>query len=135
MQEKKKKPNRSNPSAGLLRKSLLLALFCGMLQATGFSQLGLQAEGFSFVDKKPLSLIPQVDLNFLSHTAALPSFPKAAADLKNRMTATKAYNYCDHLAFFCRIEVKLDKKVDIPLRLRLGTVDYVDRLEQKRSDY
>ena len=34
-------------------------------------------------------------------------------------------------AFFCRIEWALEKKVNVPIRFRLGTVEYVDRLEGK----
>ena len=134
MQEKRKK-NNGERNFDLLRKSTLLFLLSGMFSVAGFAQIGVQTAGFSFVEKKPASIVPQVSLNSSSSTQPIPSIPNAAADLKNRMTSTKAYNYCDHLAFFCRIEVKLEKKVDIPLRLRLGTVDYVDRLEQKKSDY
>jgi hypothetical protein len=34
-------------------------------------------------------------------------------------------------AFFCRMEASLDKKVKIPLRFRLGSLDYVNSLERK----
>ena len=43
--------------------------------------------------------------------------------------------YRPHLAFFCRVEVKIDQAVGTPFRFRLGSVDYVDYLEGKRSDY
>ncbi|MEM8585200.1 MAG: hypothetical protein AAGF87_13060 [Bacteroidota bacterium] len=39
----------------------------------------------------------------------------------------------DHLAFFCRIELHLEKAANIPIKFRLGSVDYVDRLEGKRD--
>ncbi|MBK8922940.1 MAG: hypothetical protein IPM81_15750 [Saprospirales bacterium] len=35
------------------------------------------------------------------------------------------------LPFFCRLEHRLDKKNRVPLKFRLGSVDYVDWLEQK----
>ncbi|MEM9919152.1 MAG: hypothetical protein AAF990_13705 [Bacteroidota bacterium] len=42
--------------------------------------------------------------------------------------------YCyDDLAFFCKIEVKLEKAAQIPVRFRLGDVRYVDWLEGKTS--
>ena len=44
--------------------------------------------------------------------------------------APKAYNF-NHLAFFCRLEVRMEKATKMPVRFRLGTVDYVDRLEGK----
>ncbi|PHI19828.1 hypothetical protein CEQ90_10570 [Lewinellaceae bacterium SD302] len=43
--------------------------------------------------------------------------------------------YRPHLAFFCRVEVKIDEAVGTPFRFRLGSVDYVDYLEGKRRNY
>lgn len=40
-------------------------------------------------------------------------------------------NPVEHLAFFCKLEVLSDRKTRIPFRVRLGTVEYVDRLERK----
>ncbi len=37
----------------------------------------------------------------------------------------------DNLAFFCRMEVKLENAVNFPIKFRLGDVQYVDRLEGK----
>jgi hypothetical protein len=33
--------------------------------------------------------------------------------------------------FFCRLEASLDKKMKMPLRFRLGSLDYVNSLERK----
>jgi hypothetical protein len=38
----------------------------------------------------------------------------------------------DDLPFFCRIEHDLGKKTQVPVKFRLGSVDYVDWLEGKR---
>ncbi|MEZ4984210.1 MAG: hypothetical protein R2795_04100 [Saprospiraceae bacterium] len=37
------------------------------------------------------------------------------------------------LAFFCRVEVKMEKAARIPVLFRLGDVPYVDKLEGKRE--
>ncbi len=42
----------------------------------------------------------------------------------------KAYCY-DDLAIFCKLEVKLEKKFKIPIKIRLGEVNYVEMLEGK----
>jgi hypothetical protein len=40
--------------------------------------------------------------------------------------------YTDNLSGFCLPEWKLQKNTGIPLRLRLGSLEYVNRLEGKR---
>lgn len=45
---------------------------------------------------------------------------------------TAAY-YVSNLGFFCRKEWQVEKSIRIPLKLRLGSLDYVDRLEGKRK--
>lgn len=42
----------------------------------------------------------------------------------------KAWSYED-LAFFCKIEVKLEKAVKMPIKFRLGEVQEVERMEGK----
>lgn len=54
--------------------------------------------------------------------------------LDNQQQMPSAYAYKD-LAFFCKIEVQLEKAVKLPVKFRLGSVDYVDYLEGKRSSY
>jgi hypothetical protein len=43
----------------------------------------------------------------------------------------KSSYYCNKLGFFCRQEVKLDKLTAMPIRFRLGSLNYVNYLEQK----
>ncbi|MCF8244541.1 MAG: hypothetical protein K9J37_08265 [Saprospiraceae bacterium] len=46
----------------------------------------------------------------------------------------QAWRYCD-LAFFCKVEVKMEKAALFPIKFRLGDVQYVDELEGKRRSY
>ena len=54
---------------------------------------------------------------------------------KNSIRHTpKAYCYSD-LAFFCKVEVELEKVSKLPIKFRLGDVRYVDYLEGKIDAY
>jgi uncharacterized heparinase superfamily protein len=40
-------------------------------------------------------------------------------------------SYTQHLGFFCKKELQLQKLTSVPVYFRLGSKDYVDYLEQK----
>jgi len=48
----------------------------------------------------------------------------------NFSSVPKIYSY-HNLAFFCKVEVKLEKAAKFPVKFRLGDVNYVDQLEGK----
>lgn len=65
-------------------------------------------------------------------SAAAPSYPTLRESLAVS-TPPKAWRYCD-LALFCKLEVRMEKAVKFPLKLRLGETQQVERMEGKLGD-
>lgn len=91
-----------------------------------FAQIGLQTAQVSIfsatAEKESLLSSPQ--------PPSLNEVFKASPSI----SSPKAYAYKD-LAFFCKVEVQLEKATKMPIKFRLGSVDYVDWLEGKRDSY
>ncbi len=91
------------------------------------------------VDNSPEGLLPiPAPSNFeVSTNKDLPSLQEAllghSVVIAPQAGQQQHLMYRPHLAFFCRVEVKIDQAVGLPFRFRLGSVDYVDYLEGKRS--
>lgn len=83
------------------------------------------------IDKKLGYFVSQTDHLPDLQTIMLGQVPQKS----DQIPSLVALKYQPHLAFFCRVEVKIDKAVGTPFRFRLGSVDYVDYLEGKRSSY
>ncbi len=104
-----------------------------------FSQEGIKVSGqsLSFIEQ----LLQQTPSESLFGATNLPLLEKATVSKKNSKTIGTTsqvmplvYAYKD-LALFCKLEVQLEKVVKLPIKFRLGSVDYVDWLEGKRDRY
>jgi len=79
----------------------------------------------SAVMKYPVTSLPLLSSPDKTHIPGLSlNTPRVQASL------SPSY-YTQNLGFFCREEWKLEKATKVPLRLRLGSTDYVNWLEKK----
>lgn len=67
-------------------------------------------------------------------TAWLPAHSPLPIRTVEKPVIPQLYQY-DDLSFFCKWEVQLEQSARIPVKFRLGSVDYVDWLEGKRRSY
>ncbi|MDB5192277.1 MAG: hypothetical protein JWQ96_1840 [Segetibacter sp.] len=51
--------------------------------------------------------------------------------LLSPVRSVPASYYSQHIGFFCKKELQLEKAVKIPIRFRLGSVAYTDKMEGK----
>ncbi len=58
-----------------------------------------------------------------------PVFLSFTAPRINLLNLPDASYYVRNLGFFCKQELRLDKLTGVPVRFRLGSKEYVDRLE------
>lgn len=67
--------------------------------------------------------VPAINFSFASKQKSVPGFNPDFNSIKD--------SYIKQLSFFCRQEYKFEKATTVPLRLRLGSLDYTNYLEQK----
>lgn len=103
-----------------MRNYFLLIILLSALH-TGFGQ-GLTAHAFKAMD----TVVIGPARHFIY--SPIPHQPKEAI---SSLVFKSPYKHRDHLGFFCKWELKLDKQVSHPVRFRLGSVDYVNRMEGK----
>ena len=79
-----------------------------------------------------LFLLIAVLLNSLKAASQLHLKPATDTVEKNFALKLLPQNfYTQHLGFFCKKEIQVQKATRLPLFIRLGSKEYVDKLERK----
>jgi hypothetical protein len=119
-----KKPSKRNISFIVAWSCLILAMRCEAQQGGPGSRYSL-----------PTKLVFVINSDWSSHgsdalkpaEAKTPLNPMAAAPIR----VLSADYYIQNFGFFCKRELEFEKKTHVPLKFRLGSLDYVNRLEGK----
>ena len=90
---------------------------------TGFSVTGRHR---IFIKNTPV-IGSEIAVRPIPVSLSTPAFNLALA-----VPVTKDF-YSQHLSFFCRKELQIEKATSIPFRFRLGSLQYTDYLEQKTN--
>lgn len=113
---------------------ILLLLSAQFVQA----QISVESNDKNLNQLKKTLITPSESLNFSNQ---IQSYTQKV-EIENNFSMLKndhkqmpsVYAFKD-LAFFCKIEVHLEKAVKMPVKFRLGSVDDNDYLEGKREKY
>lgn len=126
-----------------MMKKIIYISFLLCLGNTLVGQVGLNIEGKQLIEKEQLNWEKRNEkLNQVLKKGNEVSIP---LDLKKYFLADKIStstssifsqkNTSQELAFFCRIEEKIELKSNIPVRFRLGEVQAVDKKEGKWQQF
>jgi len=95
--------------------------------ARGINDRGITSGGLTLHAFKAMDTV----VTKPAHHFIYSPLPIQAKDTRLSLVFKSPYKHWDHLGFFCKWELKLDKQVSHPVRFRLGSVDYVNRMEGK----
>ncbi|MEN0003669.1 MAG: hypothetical protein AAF798_05985 [Bacteroidota bacterium] len=125
---------------GVQLNRLLVFIFlmsCGSVLLYG--QSAIQLSGKSLIELRRTT-IELADLNWsrplfgpttwAATSTSVEASPFLSSQILRPNHTPNAYSYQD-LAFFCKLEVQMEKKARFPIKFRLGEVQYVDKLEGK----
>lgn len=127
MQAVKNTPNRLNKSLF----GYFLWILIGLSQA---APAKAQTTDWQIAGKSLPELLKQeaspVFITRLNLLSSLNSGVGPYSRMPARQRIPMAYQY-NELGFFCKVEVQLEKHTRIPIKIRLGEVQYVERMEGK----
>lgn len=132
-------PELKNKKKWMSKIVLLILLGCSLLATESQAQSLVQLQGKSIPELKreqhtSSTLLFSSGLQHFAIAEKISSDNPASINLRQQLlspsSTPSAYCY-QELAFFCKLEVQMEKAASFPIKFRLGEVQYVDQLEGK----
>ncbi len=93
------------------------------------NEIGVQLkEGFINIEK-PIFKFNKYCFQLISYNEN--DMPRPKTMFLNKIDLSETAFNCSDLALFCRLELKVEKAAKIPVKFRIGEVQYVERMEGK----
>lgn len=108
--------------------TFLLVFFVNICLLSGQNDWRIAGKSVPALQQK---ITPTPTLSFWNRTALI-----SVTDKQKRQNFTSAASFpqwysVDQLPFFCKMEVKMEKAIKFPVKVRLGEVQYVEKMEGK----
>lgn len=116
------------PHSTVQRLSKIFLVLCIALNVKSFAQQ--RAQPYNSLKRPVNELLLTFNNQMKDYKDSLILYPRLIAPVN--FSGVSASFYSQHLGFFCKKELQVEKAVRIPLRVRLGSLEYVNRLEGKR---
>ncbi len=107
---------------------VFLLMFFGSMNGQDLPAPGLNGFGIKLPHYQPT--VKPFQSRFSKNNRSLVPLSFTAPRI-NLLNLPDASYYVRNLGFFCKQELRLDKMTGVPVRFRLGSKEYVDRMEGK----
>ena len=111
-------------------KKWITVFFWLNIALAGHAQIGLQINDTQLLRTEKIAIQPVPKAGMLTIVPKATESKYAAQENQPTWSFSESNVYDAHFGFFCKVEVKLDKVTSMPLRFRLGNLDYVNYLEK-----
>ncbi|MEO6914384.1 MAG: hypothetical protein ABI151_01010 [Chitinophagaceae bacterium] len=102
----------------------IIVVLSSIISGSAYGQKHVSSEAFM----KGLSRLPLVEN--LQHPKP-PNLKQNPSLMPTNASSLPADYYTTHFGFFCQKELIVQKITGVPLRFRLGSLDYVNKMEGK----
>lgn len=114
----------------MMRKYVLVPVFL-MTVSMAIGQQNFFIGGKSILElQKEPSVLLKINTSFFHATPVFKAHPRQV-DFPGLEQQFLAPYKVDEIPFFCRLEVKIEKKLHVPFKFRLGEVHYTESMEGK----